>query len=241
VKDAAAPIRIPAVRRPVRHLSPTPAPTPRLTAARYRAVTARRVLRMKSALDQLLAAALLVLAAPVLLAAMAAVRATSRGPAIYTQTRLGRFGRVFTIYKLRTMCQDAESLTGPRWSLPGDPRITPVGHVLRALHIDELPQLWNVIKGEMSLVGPRPERPEIAADLRRAIPGYDRRLAVMPGLTGFAQIHLPPDETVGSVRRKLVYDLFYVRRFGLGFDLYILVCTAFKVVGLRWLYCRRPK
>jgi lipopolysaccharide/colanic/teichoic acid biosynthesis glycosyltransferase len=148
----------------------------------------------------------------VLLAAMAAVRLTSRGPAIYTQTRLGRFGRVFTIYKLRTMCQDAESLTGPRWSLPGDPRITPVGHA---------------------------ERPEIAAELRRAIPGYDRRLAVMPGLTGFAQIHLPPDETVGSVRRKLVYDLFYVRRFGLKFDLYILACTAFKVVGLRRLYCRR--
>jgi lipopolysaccharide/colanic/teichoic acid biosynthesis glycosyltransferase len=196
---------------------------------------------MKAALDRILAVVLLVLSAPVLLAAMALVRLTSRGPAIYTQTRLGQFGKVFTIYKVRTMCQDAESLTGPRWSLPGDPRITPVGHVLRALHIDELPQLVNVIRGEMSLVGPRPERPEIAAELRKEIPGYDRRLAVMPGLTGFAQIHLPPDETIESVRRKLVYDLFYVRRFGIAFDLYILVCTAFKVVGLRRLYCRRPR
>src|SRR5207248_1323798 len=129
--------------------------------------------------------------------------------------------------------------TGPRWSLPGDPRITPVGHVLRALHLDELPQLWNVIRGEMSLVGPRPERPEIASELRKAIPGYDRRLAVKPGLTGFAQIHLPPDETVESVRRKLVYDLFYIRRFDFAFDLYILACTACKVAGLRWLYCRK--
>jgi lipopolysaccharide/colanic/teichoic acid biosynthesis glycosyltransferase len=194
---------------------------------------------MKVVLDQLLAAALLVIAAPLLIVAMTAVRVTSRGPAIYTQARLGRFGRTFTLFKVRTMCHDAESLTGPRWSLPGDPRVTPVGHVLRMLHIDELPQLWNVLRGEMSLVGPRPERPEIAAELREEIIGYDRRLVVKPGLTGFAQIHLPPDETVESVRRKLVYDLFYIRRFGLAFDLYILVCTAFKVVGLRWLYCRR--
>jgi len=234
VKDAATPTRFPAVRPAARFLS-VPATRP----ARPRAATTRRVPRMKAVLDQILAAALLVACAPVLVAAAAAVKLTSPGPAIYTQTRLGRFGRRFTIYKVRTMCHDAESLTGPRWSLPGDPRVTPVGHLLRALHVDELPQLWNVLRGEMSLVGPRPERPEIAAELRREIPGYDRRLAVKPGLTGLAQIHLPPDETVESVRRKLVYDLVYIRRLGVVVDLYILVCTGFKVLGLRRLYCRK--
>jgi lipopolysaccharide/colanic/teichoic acid biosynthesis glycosyltransferase len=179
---------------------------------------------------------LLALASPLVLAAMLAVRLTSRGPAIHTQTRLGQHGRIFTIYKIRTMVADAESLTGPRWSFPGDPRITRVGAILRALHLDELPQLWNVLRGEMSLVGPRPERPEIAAKLRRAIPGYDRRLLVKPGLTGFAQIHLPPDETVASVRRKLQYDLHGMRHRGVVFHAKVLACTALKVMGLAKLY-----
>lgn len=235
----AIPLHTPVARPQAK--TPTPAPARRPPTARPGAATARRVPRMKAVLDRVLAAALLVLALPVLLGAMAAVRLTSRGPVIYTQTRLGRLGRPFTIFKLRTMCQDAESLTGPRWSLPGDPRVTPVGQVLRTLHLDELPQLWNVLKGEMSLVGPRPERPEIARELRKDVPGYDRRLAVKPGLTGFAQIHLPADETIESVRRKLVFDVFYVRRLGVAFDLYILVCTGLKVLGLRGLYCRRGK
>jgi lipopolysaccharide/colanic/teichoic acid biosynthesis glycosyltransferase len=160
---------------------------------------------------------------------------------VYTQTRVGRGGRVFTIYKLRTMYHDCESLTGPRWALPGDPRITPVGKLLRALHIDELPQLWNVLTGDMSLVGPRPERPEICSQLRRAIPGYDRRHAVKPGITGFAQIHLPPDTCLRSVRNKVAYDRFSILRAGVGMELYILACTALKLVGLRRLYRRPPR
>jgi len=208
-----------------------------------RAVNARLV-PAKSSLalaifDTAGAAVLLVLALPVLLAALLAVKLSSRGPAIYLQTRLGHRGRVFTVFKIRTMIVDAEGLTGPRWSLPGDPRITRLGAVLRALHIDELPQLWNVLRGEMSLVGPRPERPEIAAELRLRIRGYDRRLAVKPGLTGFAQIHLPPDETVGSVRCKLKYDLHGIRSRGLAFHAVVVGCTVLKVLGLKRLYAQK--
>lgn len=186
--------------------------------------------------DYAAAGAMLVLASPFMFAAMLAVKLSSRGPVVYTQTRLGQHGRIFTIYKIRTMVADAESLTGPRWSFPGDPRITRVGHVLRTLHFDELPQLWNVLRGEMSLVGPRPERPEIAAKLRKVIPQYDRRLLVKPGLTGFAQIHLPPDETVASVRRKLKYDLHGLQHRGVLFHASVIACTALKVMGLAKLY-----
>src|SRR5439155_13498015 len=164
---------------------------------------------VKRGLDCVLAAALLVVTAPVVLAAMALVKLTSRGPMTYTQTRVGFGGRPFAIYKIRTMIHNCESLTGPRWSVPGDPRITPVGGVLRRLHIDELPQLLNVLKGEMSLVGPRPERPEFVTKLAREIPHYHARHAVIPGITGLAQLHLPPDTEVCHVERKLTYDLYY--------------------------------
>lgn len=199
----------------------------------------RRPLVARDGVQWALAAGLFVLTLPVVALAMLLVKATSRGPALYTQTRLGRGGVPFTIYKVRSMRADAEKDGQARWAKHGDPRITLVGRILRATHVDELPQLWNVLRGEMNLVGPRPERPEIIAVLRKEIPGYDRRLAVKPGITGLAQIHLPPDETVNSVRRKLVYDLFYVRRAGLAFDLGILVCTALKVVGLKALYRRK--
>jgi lipopolysaccharide/colanic/teichoic acid biosynthesis glycosyltransferase len=232
--NAANLTRLPFPRTQAKTVTPPAPPPPRPPRP-----AAARADWAKAAVDLPLAAAMLVATAPVVLLAMALVRLTSRGPAVYTQTRLGRNGRPFTILKLRTMCDDAEGLTGPRWAVPGDPRITPVGHVLRALHIDELPQLVNVLRGEMSLVGPRPERPEIAAGLRKVIRGYDRRLAVKPGLTGWAQIHLPPDETVQSVRRKLVYDLFYIRRATVVFDLLILACTGLKVLGLRRLYRRK--
>ena len=219
-------------------LNSTRIPAPR-SAARptARVIPEVTAYRMKAAFDLALAAVLFTLALPVMLAAAALVKLTSRGHAIYTQTRLGRGGVPFTIYKIRTMCNDAESLSGPRWSMPGDPRITRLGQFLRATHVDELPQLWNVLRGEMSLVGPRPERPEIVAGLRRRIRGYDRRLAVKPGITGFAQVHLPPDETIESVRQKLVYDLLYVHRQSFAFDLRLIGCTALKVLGLRRLYC----
>lgn len=169
------------------------------------------------------------------------IRATSRGPALYSQTRLGRFGRPFTIYKLRTMRHNCERDGGPKWSNRGDPRVTWLGSILRKTHIDELPQLINVFRGEMSLIGPRPERPEIVTALRGSISGYDRRLAVLPGVTGFAQVHLPPDETTDCVRRKLVFDRYYVRYASFGLDLKILMLTLCKVMGLRRMYARSPK
>lgn len=223
--------------------SALPAPPPRRLPARLPAARGDVFVApptawdfAKVAIDAVLVAVIGVVAVPVLLIGIAAVKLTSRGPAIYSQTRVGRGGRVFTIYKLRSMYHDCESLTGPRWSMPGDPRVTPVGHVLRALHVDELPQLWNVLRGDMSLVGPRPERPEICVEIRKHVDGYDRRHAVKPGITGFAQVHLPPDSTMRSVREKLVFDRFYVRHRGPLLEARIFVLTALKVLGLRRLY-----
>ena len=140
------------------------------------------------------------------------MKLTSPGPAFYTQTRVGQGGRPFTIYKLRTMIHNCESLTGPRWCMPGDPRVTPAGWLLRVTHLDELPQLLNVLRGEMSLVGPRPERPEFLPQLERALPAYRQRLVVRPGVTGLAQVKLPADTDLDSVRRKLAHDLYYIER-----------------------------
>jgi lipopolysaccharide/colanic/teichoic acid biosynthesis glycosyltransferase len=197
--------------------------------------------RVKAAADFVLAALMLVPGLPLMLACGALVRLTSAGPAIYTQKRVGRGGRVFTLYKIRTMAHDCESLTGPRWCMPGDPRITPVGWWLRKLHLDELPQLFNVLKGDMSLVGPRPERPEIVKSLRHTVVGYDRRHAIKPGITGFAQVHLPPDSCIRSVKNKLAYDLFYIRRRTAALELVILFFTGLKLFGLKRVYKRNPR
>jgi lipopolysaccharide/colanic/teichoic acid biosynthesis glycosyltransferase len=196
---------------------------------------------LKGALDYTLAAALFVLLLPVMAVTMLLVRLSSPGPALYSQTRVGRGGRVFVIYKVRTMYHECEKRTGIQWSVKGDPRITQLGRVLRALHLDELPQLWNVLRGDMSLVGPRPERPEIVADLQLSVYGYDVRHAVKPGITGFAQVHLPPDSSIRTVRNKLIYDRYYVGRMGPLLDLYCLVCTALKVLGLKTMYHRPPR
>jgi lipopolysaccharide/colanic/teichoic acid biosynthesis glycosyltransferase len=218
--------------------------TPIAPSLRTPAVVVHRVERIervnvaKRRLDVIMTVLLALPVAVVTLVAMGLIRLTSRGPAIYSQTRLGRFGRTFTIYKLRTMRHNCEAGTGATWSVKGDSRITGLGRILRRLHIDELPQLWNVWQGDMSLVGPRPERPEIVAGLRTQIRGYDRRLEVLPGVTGFAQVHLPPDETTDCVRRKLVYDRFYVRHASLGTDLKILMLTGLKVFGMKRLYAR---
>ena len=180
------------------------------------------------------AAVLLVFTAPVILFAMILIRVTSRGPAIYTQTRMGLHGVPFTIYKLRTMANNAESLTGAQWSKPGDSRVTRLGRWLRKTHIDELPQLWNVLRGDMSLIGPRPERPEFLPLLEQAIPLYRQRLQVRPGITGFAQIQLAPDSDFDSVRLKLAYDLHYVRNMSLWFDMAIYLGTIFKLIGFTY-------
>lgn len=218
-------------------LSPATAAAPVRTAA----VPVVPAYRLKSAFDYALAAALFVLLLPVMLLTAVAVKLTSRGPAVYSQTRVGRGGRVFVIYKFRTMYHECEKVSGIQWSVKGDLRITPLGKVLRATHLDELPQLWNVLRGEMSLVGPRPERPEIVNDLRVSVWGYDVRHAVLPGITGFAQIHLPPDSSILTVKNKLIYDRFYVSRMGPLTDLYCIACTGLKVLGLRRLYHRPPR
>jgi lipopolysaccharide/colanic/teichoic acid biosynthesis glycosyltransferase len=200
----------------------------------------------KQAADVALAVMLLVLTAPLLLLAAVLVKATSRGPVLYSQVRLGLYGRPFTLYKVRTMAHQCESLTGIRWSKPGDPRVSPVGRFLRRAHLDELPQLWNVIRGEMSLVGPRPERPEFVPQLEQVIPRYRDRLLIRPGLTGLAQVQLPADTDLASVAVKLAYDLYYVRHVNGGLDMRLLMATALKIVGipfggLRLTLCLPPR
>jgi lipopolysaccharide/colanic/teichoic acid biosynthesis glycosyltransferase len=198
-----------------------------------------RYLRCKVVLDLLAAAFLLVLTSPLILACALLVKLTSSGPAIYSQVRLGRRGRPYTIFKLRTMAHNCERKSGVRWATADDPRVTLLGRFLRKTHLDELPQLWNVLKGDMSLVGPRPERPEFIPSLEQAIPHYCQRLLVRPGVTGLAQIHLPPDTGLESVRRKVAYDLFYVRQAGLWLDLRIIACTAFQVLGTPVSFLRK--
>jgi lipopolysaccharide/colanic/teichoic acid biosynthesis glycosyltransferase len=193
----------------------------------------------KAAADVLFGALLSVAALPVIAACAAVVKLTSPGPAFYTQTRVGRGGRTFTIYKLRSMVHNCESLTGPRWSLPGDPRVTRFGWFLRVSHLDELPQLLNVLRGEMALVGPRPERPEFLPELERELPAYRQRLGVRPGVTGFAQVQLPPDTDVDSVRRKLAYDLYYIERLGPWLDLRLLLATPLYAAGVAFPTLRR--
>jgi lipopolysaccharide/colanic/teichoic acid biosynthesis glycosyltransferase len=192
----------------------------------------------KVTFDFCVSAILMVLTAPLVLVALVLVKLTSSGPVLYTQVRLGRRGRPFVIYKIRTMYHECESLTGARWCTPGDSRITPVGHWLRKTHIDELPQLWNVLRGDMSLVGPRPERPEFLPMLEQAIPHYRSRLLVRPGVTGLAQVQLPPDTDLDSVRSKVAYDLEYVRALDWWLDLRICWATFFKMIGMSFTTIR---
>jgi lipopolysaccharide/colanic/teichoic acid biosynthesis glycosyltransferase len=189
-------------------------------------------LMWKFRLDFILASVLLVVTAPLMLLGMLLVYLTSRGPVIYCQTRLGQYGRRYTIYKIRSMYHDCERLTGPRWSTPGDNRVTWIGKILRASHIDELPQLLNILRGEMSLVGPRPERPEIVVGLELAIPCYRDRLEVRPGVTGLAQVQLPPDTNLESVRRKVAYDLYYIERSTLWLDIRLIFATALGILRI---------
>jgi lipopolysaccharide/colanic/teichoic acid biosynthesis glycosyltransferase len=191
-----------------------------------------RYFRVKDVIERVAAALLLLLGLPLIGLLMLLVRLTSRGPGIYRQARLGRNAKVFYIYKIRTMRQDAEEKTGPVWAKPHDVRVTSLGRFLRKVHLDELPQLINVAKGEMSLIGPRPERPEIAAVLVETISGYSDRMAVLPGVTGLAQINLPPDSTEDDVRRKLLLDMKYIRQAGFWLDARILMSTFVRLIGL---------
>ena len=188
----------------------------------------------KGLLDRLVAVVLLIPGVPMIGLLVILVRLTSRGAGIYRQVRVGRNGRIFTMYKLRSMRLDAEARSGPTWAAPGrDPRVTQLGYWLRKLHLDELPQLFNVLMGDMSLIGPRPERPEFVEVLGRYIPEYHHRHLVAPGITGLAQINLPPDSDLDSVRRKVALDLEYIRTAGLTLDCRMFLCTLLRMLGLR--------
>jgi sugar transferase (PEP-CTERM system associated) len=188
----------------------------------------------KRATDVLGASIGLVLALPLMLLAALAVKVSSRGPAIYRQQRVGQHGRVFTIYKFRSMRVDAEAKTGAVWATAGgDRRVTPVGGFLRRSRLDELPQLWNVLKGDMSFVGPRPERPEFVGELTRKIPFYGLRHVVRPGATGWAQVRYAYGASVQDALQKLQYDLYYVKNMSLALDLYVIFETAKTVIVRR--------
>lgn len=186
----------------------------------------------KRGTDLLVSSVLLVATAPLVLLAALAARASSAGAAFYRQKRIGLHGKTFTITKIRTMIDGAEH-NGAQWSTSGDPRITPLGRFLRATRIDELPQLWNVLRGDMSLVGPRPERPEFVEQLEREIPFYRARLAVRPGLTGWAQIKHRYASSLEDTKTKLEYDLFYIKHRWFWLDLVILGKTAKTVAMFR--------
>ncbi len=165
------------------------------------------------------------------------IRLTSRGPGIFRQQRVGKHGRVFTMLKLRSMRVDAECRCGAIWASLDDPRTTPIGKLLRRFHLDELPQLFNILRGEMSLVGPRPERPEFVRVLSAALPHYQDRVLVTPGVTGLAQVNLLPDTDIDSVCRKLALDLEYIETASFWLDLRVIACTftrIFKLGGLLW-------
>jgi sugar transferase (PEP-CTERM system associated) len=188
---------------------------------------------VKRALDVSLAVLLLIAGAPLFALVAAAVWLTSDGPVIYRQARVGRHGRIFTLFKFRSMRPDAEAGTGAVWASPdGDPRVTPIGRFLRRTRLDELPQLWNILVGDMSFVGPRPERPTFVETLTRDIPYYGQRHVVRPGLTGWAQVKYTYGASVEDALMKLQYDLFYIKNLSLSLDLYILFSTI-KTVLLR--------
>ena len=160
-----------------------------------------------------------------------AIRVLSPGPILYRQVRVGKDGREFMFTKLRTMIVDAEKQTGAVWATKDDPRVTAPGRVLRKLHLDELPQLLSVLKCDMSLVGPRPERPEFVPGFIEQIPFYEKRLLVRPGVTGWAQINQQYDGTIAGVVGKLRFDLYYVRHVSLALDLQIIARTIWVVLG----------
>jgi sugar transferase (PEP-CTERM system associated) len=187
----------------------------------------------KRALDVFMSLVGLIVGAPIMLAVAAAVRLTSRGPVLYSQQRVGQHGRVFTVHKFRSMQDDAEKETGAVWARVNDDRITPLGYFLRRTRLDELPQLWNVLSGHMSFVGPRPERPEFVSSLTHQIPFYGQRHTVRPGLTGWAQVRYTYGASVEDAMQKLQFDLFYIKNMSIALDLFIIAKTVKTVLMQR--------
>jgi exopolysaccharide biosynthesis polyprenyl glycosylphosphotransferase len=185
---------------------------------------------MKRALDLFVGSMILVWAAPVMLVAAAAILIEDGGPVLFRQERIGLLGRTFQIVKFRSMRADAETVSGAVWSPVGDMRTTRVGRVLRRMSIDELPQLINVLRGEMSIVGPRPERPMFVERFRRELPRYDERHLVRPGITGWAQVNMPRKLDPSQAGEKLSHDLCYIEHWGLFMDVSIILKTAAELV-----------
>lgn len=186
---------------------------------------------LRRVLAILASAILLLLVLPIIPFVILAIKLDSRGPVLYRQQRVGLNGKVFYCYKFRTMRQDAEADTGATWALDDDPRITKVGKFLRTVRLDEIPQLWCVLDGDMSFVGPRPERPEFVEMLANEIPYYRVRNAVRPGITGWAQIRYKYGNSIEDAKEKLQYDLYYIKNMSLGLDL-IIIFQTIKIVLL---------
>jgi sugar transferase (PEP-CTERM system associated) len=183
----------------------------------------------RSVISMSLAFLCLLIASPLFPLIALVIKLGSRGPVFYRQERVGQNGKSFFCYKFRTMRTDAEADTGPTWASDDDPRITRVGHFLRRCRFDELPQLWNVLRGEMSFVGPRPERPEFVQWLNDAIPYYAIRHIVRPGITGWAQVNYPYGASLEDAKEKLKYDLYHIKNMALSFDL-LIVFQTIKIV-----------
>ncbi len=186
--------------------------------------------KVKRLMDVVISLILLIISLPIIIITAIFIKLESEGPVLYKQERVGLNGKVFKVLKFRSMVNDAEKTTGPVWAGKDDPRITKVGKFIRKVRIDELPQMYNVLKGEMSLVGPRPERPKFVEQFAKEIPLYKRRLLVKPGLTGWAQVKHKYDENIEDVKTKLKYDLFYIENQTLRMDLKILFRTIFVVL-----------
>jgi sugar transferase (PEP-CTERM system associated) len=187
----------------------------------------------KRSLDIGTSAIALVLVAPLMPLVALGIRLSSPGPVFYHQARVGLNGRIFTVHKFRSMRADAESGTGAVWSRQGDPRVTAFGKFLRRTRLDEVPQLWNVLTGHMSMVGPRPERPEFVEELKGTIPFYGQRHVVRPGLTGWAQVRHSYGSTVEDSLQKLQFDLYYIKNLSIAFDLFIMLETVKTVLVRR--------
>jgi exopolysaccharide biosynthesis polyprenyl glycosylphosphotransferase len=186
--------------------------------------------KLKRIFDLIVSFLILIVSSPVIIVTSIAIKIDSKGPMFFKQERMGQDGKVFNILKFRSMIKDAEKYTGPVWSQKDDPRVTRVGRLVRKLRIDEIPQMYNVLKGQMSIVGPRPERPYFVEKLSQEIPYYKRRLKVRPGITGWAQVKHKYDESIEDVKVKLRYDLFYIENMSLRMDFKIMLRTIWVVL-----------
>jgi exopolysaccharide biosynthesis polyprenyl glycosylphosphotransferase len=186
----------------------------------------RRTMIYQNIANLMIAGIGLIIAAPIMLLTALAVKLTSSGPVFYRQVRVGIDNVPFTLYKFRSMRVDAEAGTGAVWAQRNDPRVTPIGGIIRKIRFDELPQLMNVLRGEMSIVGPRPERPEFVQTLAEKIPYYRQRHAVRPGITGWAQINYKYGDTLEDTIAKLEYDLYYIKNMSWSLDTYIIFHTV---------------